>query len=388
MYLVAFAVLVIVYVVASAARHPLLVAFGVLGAAAVGYGTAVLRPMRWGAWSLVGSAVLLLGVALATTVGQRPPATIELIYLATYVPLAIGLLGLGRATTATRDWPAVLDTVALALAGALLIWIVLIRPAVTSQHMTEAGKFAAVATWVGFTAVFAACVRLLLLWRANRSAILLSAGVAAYLVGDFLYARSAIRGTLTLSHPAEAAFVAFFGLAGLAALMPGMACIAGTLVGQARYELSPRRLVLIGLTLLVAPTVLLVEASSGPVTAGVAIAFVSGVIGLLMVLRLSLGATAYRRRGISAVAVRVALRALVVATTATEVTTALTHALRAMLPRRDGVQAWVFEHARPARPLDTGDAMGTRTTLSQRDDRLGELMVQVGEDALPVNASY
>src|SRR4029079_516596 len=168
------------------------------------------------------------------------------------------------------------------------------------------------------------------------------------------------------------------------ALLPSMARIATHELAYPRYELGPRRLFVLAITLLIAPSALLLEATSGPVTAGVAIAIVSGIVGLLMLLRLALGAQAYRRRGQANEAVRSALRSMVVATAATEVTASLTAALRAMLPRSDGAHAFVAEHGKRGR----SQPLGTRLTLTERADGLGELLVKVGADALPVAGAY
>ncbi len=198
-YVLVFAALVLLYCFAPAARAVALGGLAVLSAGAIAHGTFVLRPQRWGAWLLVGLSVLLLGAGdTLTTLGgpvtQVQPGVTSTLYLITYVPLAIGLLGLGRPTLATRDWPTILDTISLSLAGALLFWIVLVRPAVVSLHLTGMGKVAAVATWVGYVAVLAACARLVLLWRGNRSAVTLAVGVAAFLISDFAYAHAVIVG--------------------------------------------------------------------------------------------------------------------------------------------------------------------------------------------------
>ena len=55
----------------------------------------------------------------------------------------------------------VLDTVALSLAGSVVVWIVLVRPAVTSLHLDQLGMVTAIASWVGYVAVLAAASRVL-----------------------------------------------------------------------------------------------------------------------------------------------------------------------------------------------------------------------------------
>jgi diguanylate cyclase (GGDEF)-like protein/PAS domain S-box-containing protein len=332
---------------------------------------------------LVGAAAVY--ISATGTHMQVHPSPGGVLYLVSYLPLALGLLALGRPVIGSRDWPTALDTIAVTLAGALLVWILLVRPAVMTMHMMGTQKISATVTWVGYMAVMAACARLLMLWRGNASAIILSVGVAAYLVADFVYGRALIHVGPMWPIAVAAGLMTLYGLSGLAALLPSMAHIATRSVGDAKYEIGPGQLVLLAIALLVGPSTLLVEATAGPVTTGVAIALVVGVVGLLVLTRLALGAQAYRRRGASTVALRKALRSLVVATAVTEVTACLTSALREMTPRGAGSHASVIEHGKGGA---AGSAPGTRTTLVPQGRRHGELLVRVGTEALPVSGSY
>ncbi len=407
LYVLVFIVLIVVYVAAHVARGPIFGVVSLVAAAGVTYGTVVLRPQRWGAWALVGLALLILGAAdtwLYLSGNDIRSATnpVTVLYLATYVPLVGGLLALGRPRLATRDWVSMLDAAALTLAGSLVLWVLLVRPAVVDSHLTGLSKVSAIGTWVGFVGVLAACLRLLMLWRRNLSAVLLSVGVAAFLCSDFLYAHTLATGRGELSVFVDVGSLLFYALCGFAALLPTMATIATTRIGFARYDLSPSRLFILAMTMLVAPTVLLIEATPGPVTAGVAIALVSGFVGVLMLVRLSVAAAAYRRRGSAANAFRAASRSLVIATAGTEVTSSLTAALRAMLPRGCASHSSVVEHGRfdhthdepPASGSDVMAAQhsaapnGTCSTLTDLGRGLGELLVQVGADALPVAGRY
>jgi diguanylate cyclase (GGDEF)-like protein len=390
-YLVIFVLLTVVFAEVPAVRAPIGLTLGLIGTIAVFGGARMLQPQRLGGWRLMGTALLMLSVAeFLDLLGHRADhlelAIAHIGYLLVCVPLAIGLFALGRPTSVHREWPTTLDTIALSLAGALVVWVFLVRPAVTTMHMQQMGRIAAIATWVGFTAVFATCVRLLLLWRANPSAIVLSVAVAAYLVGNYTYALRVMHGHHEIDVVVHAEYLTFIGLAGAAALLPSMATIATRALETGQFALGPTRLFVLGLTMLVAPTILLVEATSGPVDTGVAIAVVSAVVGLLMIIRLTIGARAYQRRGASAVAVRAALRAMVMATTATEVTACLTTALRSMLPRSAGAHASIVAHGKHDGASSTIE--GTSTVLSRREDGPGELLVRVGSEALPVTGLY
>ena len=107
-------------------------------------------------------------------------------------------------------------------------------------------------------------------------------------------AQALVNETWNTGSPVDLGFLAFSVLCGAAALTPSMARVASA--AYARHQLGPGRLAMLAVALLVAPTALLVEATSGPVTTGVAIAVVSAAVGVLMLVRLSISAQAYRRR--------------------------------------------------------------------------------------------
>jgi diguanylate cyclase (GGDEF)-like protein/PAS domain S-box-containing protein len=337
-YPVTVGVLVIGYSTVPSVRPAAVAAIGVASVAGVGLGVARSRPQRWGAWLLIALAVVLLTVGgvvftAMTATAARPPAypmAPNVFYVTACLPLTVGLLWLGRPPLPSRDWPMILDTVGLSLAGSLVIWIVVVRPAVTSLHLTGMSKATAIASWVGFVAVLAASARVVLAWRANPALALLGAGVVAFLAANFFSEQALVDGTWSTGSPANLGFFAFSIACGTAALTSSMAQV--TSAPYAHHQLGPGRLTMLAVALLVAPTALLVEATSGPVTTGVAIAVVSAAVGVLLLVRLSLSARAYRRHACRDQAVRAASRALVVATTDGEVVAGIRTALVAMLP--------------------------------------------------------
>jgi diguanylate cyclase (GGDEF)-like protein len=296
------------------------------------------------------------------------PGLPDIFYLAAYLPLALGLMLLGRPHLPSRDWAMVLDTVGLSLAGSLVVWIVLVRPAVMSMQLTGTGKVTAIASWVGYVAVLAASSRVIVAWRANPALRLLGVGVVAFLVADFFYGRQLIGGAWTTGSLIDLGFLAFSVLCGAAALMPSMNLVASA--PYARHLLGPARLTMIALTLLVAPTALLVQATSGPVDTGVAIAVVSAAVGVVMLVRLVLSARAYQRRAIREQAVRFASRALVLATTETDVTTGLRAAFTDMNGGAGGSVRLAGIRA---------DQAGPRFDLAP-DGSTGELVIPLASD--------
>jgi diguanylate cyclase (GGDEF)-like protein len=235
------------------------------------------------------------------------------------------------------------------------------------------GKVTAIGSWVGYVAVLAASLRVILSWRTNRSLHLLGVGVLAFLVADFFYGRTLLDGAWATGTLIDLGFFAFNVLCGAAALLPSMSSV--TSAPYTRHQLGPVRLTMVALALLVAPTALLVEATAGPVTTGIAIALVSAAIAVVILVRLFLTARAYQRRAAREQAVRLASRALVRATTETDVTTALQAALREM-GAADGTVGIVA--------LDPDRAARTRFEL-RPDGSTGDLVVPLTND-VPLEA--
>ena len=370
------AALVLGYYLVPGGRPWFVAALGLVCAGAVAFGVLVRRPPRTFAWVLIGIAVALLsaGDVVFTALAERTPGPVEypaqpdIFYLAAYLPLAVGLIMLGRPRLPSRDWPMVLDTIGLSLAGSLVVWIVLVRPAVLSMHLTGAGKVTAIGSWVGYVAVLAASARVLLSWRNNRALRLLATGVVCFLVADFFYGRSLVHGTWATGTLIDLGFFAFNVLAGAAALIPSMGYVFS--VPHARHQLGPIRLTMIALALLVAPTALLVEATSGPVTTAIAISLVSVAVAIVMVIRLALSNRAYQRRATREQAVRFASRALVLATNEIDVTTGL----RAAFEEMTGTDG----HVRLV-DIDPVLVPGPRFQLLH-DDHTGELIVPLAPD--------
>jgi diguanylate cyclase (GGDEF)-like protein len=365
------------YYLVPPGRPGFVAALGLASVGAIAIGLRFLRPPRRAAWILIAVAVALLAVgdvaftliAKDTPGPVKYPALPDVFYLASYLPLAVGLLLLGRPKLPSRDWPMLLDTVGLSLAGSLVVWIVLVRPAVMSMQLTETGKVTAIASWVGYVAVLAASSRVVMAWRTNQALRLLGMGVLAFLLADFFYGRQLISGTWSTGSLIDLGFLAFTVLCGAAALTPSMNLVASA--PHARHQLGPVRLTMVALALLVGPTALLVEATAGPVDTGVAIAIVSAAVGLVMVVRLSLSARAYQRRAAREQAVRFASRALVLATTETDVTTGLRAAFTDMNGGNNGNVRLV--------EIDPDEVPAPRCDLTT-DESTGELVVPLASD--------
>jgi diguanylate cyclase (GGDEF)-like protein/PAS domain S-box-containing protein len=348
------------------------VAVGLLGVGGVAYGIAIRRPRRWGGWLLLLLAILAQTVGLFCTAVSPPardlsdyPTAGDLAYLVAYLPLTIGLLWLGRPRVPSRDLPMLLDTLALGLAGSMITWIGLIRPAIEELDLSGMAEFTAVASGVGFVAVLAAGARVMFAWRVNVALTLLGIGVAAFLVSDFEYAVELVHRKVTEHSPVGLGFVAFIGLTGAAALTPSMTQVDSPM--RARHQLGPGRLGVLAVALLVAPSALLVEATSGAVTTGVAIGIVSLAVGVILLIRLGLTTRALRQRTARERTLALSSRNLMLAANRTDVTGSLEHAVNDLLGSAGPGAAWMSN-------VDT--AVPGPSSLHILDDR-AELVVPV-----------
>jgi diguanylate cyclase (GGDEF)-like protein len=329
---------------------------GLDGVAAIGLGVAIFRPQRWLGWVLIGAAVALLGVGdvLFTLSSDRSvpeayPQPWDISLLVSYLPLAVGLLLLGRPRLPSQEWPLVLDTTAFGLAASLVVWIVLVQPALAVMPMSGIGRVIMIASWVGYVTLLATAARVLLVWRTNVSLALLTTAVGSTLAAEFFSAKLLLRGSSSTATAAvNLGFVGLSLLCGAAALTASMSRAASPGVG--RNQVGPLRLGMVAVGQLVAPTALLVQATSGAVTTGVAIGVVSAAVGVLMLVRAFLAAQDARRRAERDQAMRVASRELMLATTREQVVAGVARAATSMIPSGAVVKvALCTDHeARPA----------------------------------------
>ena len=165
-------------------------------------------------------------------------------------------------------------------------------------QLTDFDRATAIAGWVGYVAVFAVSVRLVVEWPTDLARVLLGTGAIALLVSDLVFGAGFLRLERTPGALAGVGFLAvslFYGAAALTTSMaePGIA-------RHVRTVLGPGRLAILAVALLVAPTVLLVQATPGPGTSDVAIAVISAAVGGVVLARLwllALGVPAPRRSG-------------------------------------------------------------------------------------------
>ncbi len=377
-YAVGVVVLVTAYFALPAARPVLAAVIGLVTVGAIEYGVRRLSPQRAGAWRCLAAAlaVLAIGDTIFNVLEARSPEPVpfpalpDVFYLATYIVLTMALFWLGRPNPPYRDETTLIDAVSVTLAGSLIIWLALVRPAIEDQPLAVAGRATAIAAWVGYVAVLAASVRVVLCWRRNTAVGLLGVAMLAFLISEI---NQVLQGTWIAGTAVDLGYFAFSTLCGLAALTPSMRDVASP--AHTRHTLGPGRLAVIAVVMLVAPTALLVEASTGAYDAWVAIATVSALVSVLMLFRLAMTGRAYQRRAAREHAARIASQAMVVAATPEDVVAGTRSAVQRVAFGRGPVTVELV------RPYRRGPAAPVVPTPVRRDSA-GELVVPLsGSDA-------
>ncbi|WP_116070312.1 putative bifunctional diguanylate cyclase/phosphodiesterase [Asanoa ferruginea] len=329
---------------------------------------------RGGAWLLIALAATLLTVgdafvAAATTGVVRSaefPNVPDVVFLSAYLPLTVGVLWLAQPNPASRNPLLILDVAVFTLAGSLVAWILVLRPAIDTPNPGALDLTIAVTTVVGYVAVLAAAIGALIAVGRSPAIVLIGVGTAVFLFADLLYIRARVIGTWGESAPAAFLLLVSVAACGLAALLPMRD--TGHDARRAGRRLGLAGMCVISIGLVAAPTALLVEASRGNVQTGIVIGIVAVVIAVLVLARVVLYAHASRRRaGVTSV-VRRTLRKLAIATDERQVRASLRTAVREMLPDSDvrlvrdgrrGVTPEVREdpHGELIYPLDSGAAV-------------------------------
>jgi diguanylate cyclase (GGDEF)-like protein len=374
-YLVVMAGLVLAFV--AGARLVTAVLAAGLTVAAMGYELARRRPVRPSGWFLLAVAVAVSGAAVATAQLSTStyPTVSDGLFLAGYLPLALGLLLFGCWGRFAGDWLVLLDTVALTLLGGLLVWVTLVRPSLLSHPTGNLANMVTIASWLGYVAVLATCVRVLLVWRTNQAMAALAVAVAVLLGSDYLYEQ----GRLDDSHIRTGVGVACLGFLIFAALVgfASMHASSAELTAPSRQvpEVGLFRLTLLALALLVAPTMLLVKATPVRAATGVVVVTVAAMVGLLMLVRVVVAVRAYQSRVEADQAERTAFAQLIGATTRTEVLTSLERATHTVLSCKAECDVRVID----------ADEARTSSPTPRHD---GEMVVLVDPATIPTSRGY
>ncbi|QUW88855.1 putative signaling protein [Streptomyces sp. V17-9] len=331
-----------VYMTVPAARAPVWAVIGLAGAGAIVTGTRIHRPARrWPWWVLAaGLVAFVAGDTYYNVLEQyyqaaNPfPSPADACYLVTYPLFALGLWGLVRQQRAGRDLPSVLDALIITAGLALPVWVYLVRPLTEAEGLTWQQRAISIAYPLGDVLVLALLTRLLLPGPPggpNRALQLLVAGTVTLLVFDIAYGILQLNAAWQAGTLLDAGWIVFYSAWGLAALHPSMVDVTASL--PERESLLPPRHRLVGLAVvtLIAPAILLYEGLVSATHDAPVIAAFSGLLYLLVILRLWGMVVAHGRAVTRELALRRAGASLVAAVRPQDVTDACEAAVTSLL---------------------------------------------------------
>jgi diguanylate cyclase (GGDEF)-like protein/PAS domain S-box-containing protein len=298
------------------------------------------RPRRRAPW-------LWLAVALATfwsgdltyelisaaTGNPNPfPSISDVLYLLTYLFLALGLFGLTRTGSSGQNRSAALDALIVTTAVGMLSWIFIIGPRLMDPDMPLLSKLISVAYPFGDLLLLLMTVRLITSVRPSPSVLLLVIGAIGLLVSDVFYGLAQMEGGWATGEPRDAGWIVFYAAWGAAALHPSMAELTEPRVVRSR-QLGIRHQVWLTLMVLAPLVFLIAEASSGESSGyDVVIVVFLGATFVLATVRLFGVINSYRRNVLLGRGLREANGALLSASTVPEVESVLRMAAELLLP--------------------------------------------------------
>lgn len=324
-YVVLVACLTSVYLAVPDAATPAWAMIGLSSVAAVSVGIRVNRPEHpWPWWTL--AAALLAFTAGDTyynsleayfSAANPFPSPADACYLATYPLFTVGLLGLVRHRVTERNLPGLLDALILTTGLALPVWVFLVQPLAHVADLTWVQRATSIAYPLGDVLVLALLVRLLTLGphrSRNRAVQFLVLGTLTLLCFDIAYGILQLNGTWQAGSALDSGWIIFYTAWGLAALHPSMTELTAG-ANRPQSLLPPRRLLLLSAAALIAPAILLYEGSLGAPRGVSVIAAFSGLLILLVILRLSDMVVVHRKAMARENSLRSAVTALVAAIT-------------------------------------------------------------------------
>ncbi|MGW0613199.1 aminotransferase class I/II-fold pyridoxal phosphate-dependent enzyme [Streptomyces sp. NPDC002788] len=310
------------YMTVPVAAPVLWAVIGLAGVGAVLFGTRRHRPAHpWPWWFLAGGLLTFIAgdtyynVAEGYFDASNPfPSPADACYLATYPLFAIGLSGLVRHRWADRDLPSLLDALIITAGLALPVWVYLAQPLTVVDGLTWQQRAISIAYPLGDVLVLALLARLLTpspVTGPNRAVQLLVVGTMTLLLFDIAYGILQLKDLWQTGTLLDLGWIAFYTAWGMAALHPSMVELTASVPQRESLLPPPRRLVLLAVATLIAPGILLHEGLSNDTRDAAVIAAFSGVLFLLVILRLAGMVVAHRRAVARELALRGAAASLV-----------------------------------------------------------------------------
>ena len=312
-------------------------AIGVVAAGAIVVGTRCHSPMKRTSWWFLGGGLLAMAVGDALFQaggGDRPDplmAYSDTCYLVMFPLLTVGLVQLTRASLVLRDRSTLAYILTFTCAAVLLLWVLLIRVNPAAARLDDPAVSGRVAYAFGDLLILITLLRLLIASRRSTAVLLLVLGACGELIADTLFVIAQLGTGWRPGNPVELGYLVFYGCWGAAALRPSMVDLTAP-VESPSGRLRTRWMVLLGLSLVIPPVILLVEALTGGVADGVVIAMASAMMSVFVVTRLADSVREQRRSVFREQSLRRACAALLSATRADQVSAAVRTAVKLLMP--------------------------------------------------------
>jgi len=332
------ALLIAVYYGLSVLRVGAWGLIGLTAVLAIAAGLLLNRPARKAPWLLLAAGVTCFAagqlsflIAATLQIELPHPSFADVLSLSCYPLYAAGLLIFIYLRTPGGDRRSLIDALTLTAGVALLSWTFLMRPFVDNAELSGLEKSVAIAYPLGDVLLLALLVRLLAPGiRRCRSVQLLTVGTVALLAADTAYQAAQVQGTYHNGTIIDLGWAIFYSAWGAAALHPVMARLTEPGLRQ-QVEVSPSRLALLLLALLIAPFVLLTRVPGGAASEVGVIAVFSAALFLLVLARLWHAAASHRRALDRERVLRQARMSLVTTTDVPRVAAAVKDAVGALL---------------------------------------------------------
>jgi diguanylate cyclase (GGDEF)-like protein/PAS domain S-box-containing protein len=267
--------------------------FGAASVAAILVAVRLNRAARF-PWILIaiGQAAFVAGDVLAYNYQrffgrELPfPSVADVFYLATYPFLVAGLLLLIRKRTPTQDRASLIDTLIVTTASGALVWAGLIAPYAHDATLSVGTKLTSIAYPVMDLGVLA-CVIRFAIGRGRRPIpfYLLTSAAVSLFVTDSIYGWLLLHGGYETGGLLDAGWIAFYLLAGAAALHPRMPHLVAP-TPDTQFRLTYRRLASLAACSLAAPALLITRSTSGGDYDTALLASCAAVAFLLVIARL------------------------------------------------------------------------------------------------------
>jgi len=352
-YLVLAAGLTSSYYLFPAYQSPLWTCLGLSAVVATVAGIRRHRPREPLAWYLLAAAELAFiagdtsyNVLTDVLHQDNPfPSVADPFYLLTYVFVAAGVFLIIRARSSSRDLPSLIDAVIITTGLGLLSWVYLIVPNFQADGLTWLQRVVSVAYPIGDVMILAMLARLVAGGGLRLGSMrLLVTGTVGLMGADVLYGLTQIYGEWKIGGPVDIGWALFYATWGAAALLPSMRRLTDV-APLASFGVSRRRLALLAMASLIAPSVLFIKSEQNAnidATTVATVAVFSAALFVLVLARMYGIVAAHQQSVVRERALRTSSEALVAAQGLPDICQAALSGVRVLVRGPALKGAWVY----------------------------------------------